>query len=339
MKILIMLSISLVGLFIIWTSVIKKQPPKIAILYIATNRYTVFWNDFYTSMEKNFVPGSLKHYFIFTDDTTLKFPQNVTKIQISSMKFPEVSLMRWSFFKSIENQLSNYDYIYFLNANAQVIQPVYEEIFPTKKQGIMVSWHPGYFYEKDSFAFPYDRNPNSTAYIMMGEGTYYVQGGFNGGRTKDFLKMVDVILKRTQIDQENGQMAVWHDESHLNRYILDKKPLVMDPRYIWTPFDHRYFDSIKDDIKIMIRDKDQFGGVEYLREKALSDESNGIYVIHPYWTDWMFPQKDSLIWCRKTRPSECGKIVWHQNSIEIKWDQYAPELFKQNGNVYQLSDK
>ena len=44
------------------------SPKNIAVLYIMTNRYTVFWEDFYKSAEKNFLPHHNKHYFIFTDD-------------------------------------------------------------------------------------------------------------------------------------------------------------------------------------------------------------------------------------------------------------------------------
>ncbi|CAK7304450.1 Histo-blood group ABO system transferase [Vulpes lagopus] len=36
------------------------------------------------------------------------------------------------------------------------------------------------------------------------------------------------------VDQANGLKAVWHDESHLNRYLLDHKPTkVLSPEYLW----------------------------------------------------------------------------------------------------------
>ena len=46
---------------------------KIAILYICTGKYNIFWKDFYTSCEKNFIPNSEKHYFVFTDAENIDF--------------------------------------------------------------------------------------------------------------------------------------------------------------------------------------------------------------------------------------------------------------------------
>lgn len=40
---------------------------KIAILYICTGKYDIFWEDFYKTSEKYFLNNSEKHYFVFTD--------------------------------------------------------------------------------------------------------------------------------------------------------------------------------------------------------------------------------------------------------------------------------
>lgn len=45
----------------------KNISPRIGILYIATGRYYVFWEDFYKSAEKYFLPNLEKQYFIFSD--------------------------------------------------------------------------------------------------------------------------------------------------------------------------------------------------------------------------------------------------------------------------------
>ena len=41
---------------------------KVAALYIATGRYTVFWPEFYESAEKYLLKDCEVHYFVFTDD-------------------------------------------------------------------------------------------------------------------------------------------------------------------------------------------------------------------------------------------------------------------------------
>ncbi len=319
---------------------ILRSKPSIAILYIATNRYTVFWDDFYSSMEKNFLPEYPKHYFFFTDDKDLVVPDNVTKVLIGPLKFPFVSLMRWAFFDSIKDLLSQYDYIYFLNGNAEVIRPVHDEILPTKEQeGLMFAWHPGYYRHRNPFGFPYDRNPRSTAYIMMGQGKVYIQGGFNGGRSEDFLKMTEVILERTLIDVKEKQMARWHDESHLNRYVLDlKNPLVMDPRYIWAPFDWSYYDEIKDDIRIIMKHKGEkkYGGLLHLRKERDSADYS-LFLVHTNWQDQMLPKAESHLYCRKTQPQDCGTLVLNGNQLEVRWERYDPKIFVKKDNAFVLS--
>lgn len=37
-------------------------------------------------------------------------------------------------------------------------------------------------------------------------------------------------------DAARGITAVWHDESHWNRYLIDREPsLILSPSYCWFP--------------------------------------------------------------------------------------------------------
>jgi len=58
----------------------------------------------------------------------------------------------------------------------------------------------------------------------------------------------------------NDIIAVWHDESHLNKYMIDKTPVIMTPAYGY-PQDW----SLPFEEKIRILDKKKSGGHEYLR--------------------------------------------------------------------------
>lgn len=238
-------------------------PPRIGILYICTGRYTVFFDDFYKSMEENFLPGYSKTYFIFTDDMVKEFPKNVVRIYQPSLPWPYPTLDRFEMFLSVEKQLKKYDYLYFLNANAQILKPIGSEIFPSKEQGITVALHPVYKVRGRS-SYTYETRPESTAYIAPNKGKYYVQGGFNGGRTRDYLLLARVCSKNIQIDKENNIIAVWHDESHLNKYVVDKMPLVLGPEYVWEP-SQAYGAPVPNPIKILMRDKGPYGGYDYLR--------------------------------------------------------------------------
>lgn len=215
--------------------VLVTMSPKIAILYICTGRYIIFWDDFYKTMEKNFLPGYEKTYFVFTDDTTKKFPSNVVKIYQKQLPWPLITLLRYHFFQEIIPQLQQYDYIYFLNANMMPIRKIGTEIFPSTEQGLAVTKHPGYYRIKNPDLLTYDRNKKSHAYIPYGEGSYYFMGGFNGGRTPDFIQLIDTIVRWTEVDLKKGIIPLWHDESYLNRYMINymktKNPLILSEKY------------------------------------------------------------------------------------------------------------
>lgn len=76
----------------------KDELPKIAILYIATGRYIVFWDEFYKKMEQNFLPDYPKTYFIWTDATDKKFPSNVKRIYQKQLEWPLITLKRFEMF-------------------------------------------------------------------------------------------------------------------------------------------------------------------------------------------------------------------------------------------------
>ena len=46
--------------------------------------------------------------------------------------------------------------------------------------------------------------------------------------------MAECIKKNIDIDLNNNIIAVWHDESHLNRYFIDNKPEIeLSPSYCY----------------------------------------------------------------------------------------------------------
>ncbi len=241
------------------------EPKKIAILYISTGKYITFWDDFYRTMEEFFLPRHKKTYFLFTDSMDLSVPENVVKIETKQEKWPYITLKRYHFFTSISDRLKDFDYIYFLNGNLIPKVEIDEEIFPTDEQGIMVTLHPGFFWNTPNL-LTYERNLKSQSYIPYNEGKYYVAGAFNGGTAPAFLSLSAKIKEMTDIDLKNNVMPVWHDESMLNRYLLDymetRKPLVLLPEYLIP--EGGGIEGIPQ-IKMLLLDKSKRGGHGWLR--------------------------------------------------------------------------
>ena len=82
----------------------------------------------------------------------------------------------------------------------------------------------------------FDRNPKSLAYVPFDQKTVsYYAGGFNGGKTESFMEMAEVIANNVNKDLEKGVVALWHDESHMNRYLIDNPPaLQLTPTYCYA---------------------------------------------------------------------------------------------------------
>lgn len=233
---------------------------KIAILYICTGKYSVFWKGFYESAERYFLPDAEKHYFVFTDADELYAQDNqrVKLIDQESLGWPGNTLFRFHMFSRIEACLKEFDYIFFFNANMLFVHRIDEDILP-KDEGLLVTLHPGYF-NKPRSTFPYEKNPRSLAYIPADKGEIYVCGGVNGGTAEAYLKLIHHIKMAVDTDSKNNITAVWHDESHLNRYILDVKYKLLDAGYAYPEGLHLGIDK-----KIIVRDKNRYGGHAYLR--------------------------------------------------------------------------
>lgn len=234
----------------------------IGILYVCTGRYTMFWKDFYISAEKYFLTSEDKTYFVFTDAAEIygETNNNVKKIHQKNLGWPYNTLLRFQIFLAAEDKLSKCDYLFFLNANTQILAPVENEILPGEEHdGLIGVIHPN-FWDKGTDSFPYERNSESAAYIAHGSGQHYFMGAFNGGQSAPFLQLIKTSQRNTEKDLGKGIITIWWDESHLNHYLLKRNPLVLSPSYLY-PEDYQ----IPFEPKILIIDKMKHGGHDFLR--------------------------------------------------------------------------
>lgn len=207
---------------------------KIAILYICTGKYNQFFSSFYESCEKYFLTAYRKHYFVWTDDEHIADGHmNVSIIHKECAGFPADSLFRFELFLQIENDLKQYEYIYFIQANAQFLQLVGEEILPDDSGLSMGIWG-GKMLMKPTCFYPYERNKKSLAYVApYGKNYKYYMGGINGGRSKEYLEMARTLAANIRDDYNRGIVAVVHDQSHINAYMRTHACKIIPPEYCW----------------------------------------------------------------------------------------------------------
>ena len=119
-----------------------------------------------------------------------------------------------------EDTINESDFSFYIDVDSMFIRDIkISEVFK-KEDGLVVTLHPGFIGRSGT---P-ERNPDSTAYIPLSANVPYFCGGFFGGDSKSFIEMAKNISNSIDIDLKNGIIAIWHDESHLNKYFLTKEP-------------------------------------------------------------------------------------------------------------------
>lgn len=199
----------------------------IGVLYIVTGRYLPLFDDFYRSSEKYFLTKWEKHYFIFTDRPDYEgfLKSNITTFHQDHLPWPYVTLFRFKMFNSKKELLEKCDFLFFCNANTLFVDYVGEEVLPgPDNSGLVAATSNPFVFSRNKREWTYDRNPESLAFVPFDNGDFYFRGCFNGGTSQAYLKMSDTLDRRIQKDLEKNVIALWHDESHLNRYFIDASP-------------------------------------------------------------------------------------------------------------------
>ena len=220
---------------------------KIGLLITATNKYIQFLSPLAHSAEKYFLKNHEVTLFLFTDHAGVTVAPRQLVIETPHTPWPGPALNRYGIYASSSACFKDMDYVFNCDVDMRFVSEVGDEILGSTVGTI----HPG-FYNKDRSAFFYETNPRSRAFMDAHEGVAYYAGAFNGGATAAYVAMCAELDSRIKQDASHGITAIWHDESHLNRYFFDHPPeLKLSPSYCypesWTlPFQPRLLALDKD---------------------------------------------------------------------------------------------
>lgn len=226
---------------------------RIGLAVIATGKYLQFVQPLALSAMEDLWDGHDKHILVFSDHwrgmTQQKMSESLSIwfLEAEHLGWPGATLYRHRTILGHERLLDSMDYLFMCDADMEFVAPVGDEILSDRVGTI----HPGFF-NKPRSQWTYENRPQSTAYIPDGAGERYYAGGFQGGRTDVYLKACRTIAENVAKDEANGITAVWHDESHWNRYLFEHPPtLELDPGYCypesWTlPFERKILALDKD---------------------------------------------------------------------------------------------
>jgi hypothetical protein len=233
----------------------------ISLNLIATNKYLEFLPDVLESVEKFFFKNNRINIIVHTNGklSKKKFHSErieVFKNEIDHEPWPFTTLKRFHYFTQAEKIIRRSDFSFYIDVDSLFIDNI--DSFDIQESGIFATIHPGL---NQGPGTP-ERNPNSEAYIPIGSTNRYFCGGFFGGDSESFLKMSDTIKNAINRDLKRNIIAIWHDESHLNKFLMLNEPT----RIFNYPFAvAENLTPIFETSKILFLDKNSKGGHEFFR--------------------------------------------------------------------------
>jgi histo-blood group ABO system transferase len=224
-------------------------PKRVGLLVTATARYTQFVPDLLSSVRRHFLHGADVTGFVFTDRSE-EIPAGAVALPVEHRPWPYATLLRYHHVVRHAARLADCDYLFQCDADMRFVADAGSEVLPDGGNGLMGVEHPGFCWRPSWWTRrlrragfnvargrgprgSYETDPRSLACVGPKEGKVYYAGGFTGGTTAAYLAMARTLVERIDRDLERGVIAVWHDESHLNRYFIDHPPHLLDPRYCY----------------------------------------------------------------------------------------------------------
>uniref|UniRef100_F7BTW1 ABO, alpha 1-3-N-acetylgalactosaminyltransferase and alpha 1-3-galactosyltransferase n=1 Tax=Ornithorhynchus anatinus TaxID=9258 RepID=F7BTW1_ORNAN len=216
----------------------RQRNITVGLTVFAIKKYVIFLKLFLETAEKHFMVGHKVNNYVYTDrpadvpavplreggKTVVLEVQNYARWQDVSMHRMEMIsyFAQQRFHREVEYLVcADVDMKFSDHVGVEILSPLFGTL------------HPGsYGAERRSFTF--ERWPLSQAYIPPDEGDFYYMGAFFGGTVSEVYKLTKECHQAMMMDKSSRIEAVWHDESHLNNYLLYHKPTkVLSPEYMW----------------------------------------------------------------------------------------------------------
>ncbi|XP_034729218.1 N-acetyllactosaminide alpha-1,3-galactosyltransferase-like [Etheostoma cragini] len=214
-----------------------QNKSSVALTVFAVGRYLdAYLKTFLTSAEQHFMLGLKVRYYVFTDE-----PEKVPNIELGPQRslkviqvekysrWQDISMMRMKTISdTIELDIRHHcNYVFCLDVDQE-----FKGRFGSEALGDSVAQIHAGFYKAPNQSFTYDRNPKSKAYMETGD--YYYHAAVFGGLLEHVKSLTDHCFLGIMEDKLNNVEALWHDESHLNKYFWLHKPTrLLSPEYCW----------------------------------------------------------------------------------------------------------
>lgn len=219
----------------------EQKQPRVAVIYMCIGKYWKLFDVAYETAMKHLFPEAEKTFFVLTDHREqIRNEHNIITINKPFFKWPYAAMTRSRDIVGIAHIIRNYDYAVFINANVEFRRDVPLTILQGRKlfavkhayfTDVVLSWPYGQYKLENTTETRIMSNCCIHDYEMPYD---YCFSGFTGGESKAFLAMHRALRLMLTDDEENGITPIWHDESALNRYILDypERFTLLPPAYL-----------------------------------------------------------------------------------------------------------
>ncbi len=176
-----------------------------------------------------------------------KLCDNLTVFPIEPEVWPMPTLMRYHLMLQQEEKLKEYDYVFYCDVDMIFANIVGDEIL-----GELTAVQQPMYATRKEFWPPYEPNPKSTSHIKrpgriisdQGQPRFmplYVAGGFQGGKTENWIKAMKEMKKLIDRDMNLiNYIPIWNDETVWNKYLFDTlsqeeqdKVVILSPSYTY----------------------------------------------------------------------------------------------------------
>lgn len=189
-------------------------------------RYVQFIEGFMNSANKYFLAGHQVNFYLCIDS-----PEQISRLQMApedhlfvisiqnDSQWQDISMIRMDIISRYIRSQFQYevDCLYYIDIGVQLFEQIGVEII----------------YAAGSTLHSVTHTESQDA-VPKGEGGFYYTASFYGGTVAEVYKVTTACFVEVMEDKEKGIEARWHDESHLNKYLLyHKSTRLLSPEYYW----------------------------------------------------------------------------------------------------------
>ena len=251
------------------------EQKNIAILYICTGQYYNLFQSFYDSAKKYFLTNHKKTFFVWSDTKPPEY-DDIIYMPKRWRPWPHAAVYRYHYFNEAKDKLKDYDYCYFFNANMLCQRPIDEEVFPdtepfvAAEQPYQFRVGPGEARRNSLLKNYWTNRPDSPAFIPFSywdehPDHSWLMGGFNGGRVKDWLEMVEQIMEWVNYNVSHGIYLKWHDEPYMNKYMIDHGVKRLNPTLYLNWYKSQWYWP---HVKLIVRQKKEILSTNFRVQKV-----------------------------------------------------------------------